>query len=250
MIPLVSAELLKARTTRALPVTAVVLSLFAIAIGVFVGLVAGHNGQPELEAWMLDDIVRGPVVLAGGGALLLGLLASASEFRHRNIVTTRLAEPRPGRVLAAKLAALALVGLALGVVVEAVALVSGMVAIHQAGAAIEPFSHGTPRMFAVGSLLIALHAVLGVAVGAAVRNLTAAVALSIGWATVVEGVLPLVTRNPNMSFWLPTGARDAILDWGAGPAAALAPAAAAALLVGYAAAIILTAAGLDRVREV
>jgi ABC-2 type transport system permease protein len=250
MIALVSAELLKARTTRALPVTAVVLSLFTIAIGVFGSLVAGHNGQPELEAWMLDDIVRGPVVLAGGGALLLGLLASAGEFRHRNIVTTRLAEPRPGRVLAAKLAALALVGLALGVVVEGVALVSGMVAIHQAGAPIEPFSHGTPRMFAVGSLLIALHAVLGVAVGAAVRNLTAAVALSIGWATIVEEILPIVTRTPKISFWLPTGARDAILDWGAGPAAALAPAAAAALLAGYAVAIILTAAGLDRVREV
>jgi ABC-2 type transport system permease protein len=250
MIPLVSAELLKARTTRALPVTTVVLSLFAITIGVFVSLVAGRNGQPELEAWMLEGIVRGPVALAGGGALLLGLLASAGEYRHRNIVTTRLAEPRPSRVLAAKLAALALVGLALGVVVEAVALVSGMVAIHQAGAPIEPFSHGTPRMFAVGSLLIALHAVLGVAVGAAVRNLTAAVALSIGWATIVEGFVPIVTNSPKIAFWLPTGARDALLDWGAGPAAALAPAAAAALLVGYAAAIVLTAGALDRVREV
>jgi ABC-2 type transport system permease protein len=250
MNPLVSAELLKARTTRALPVTAVVLTLFTVAGAVFAGVVSGHGGQPALAASALDDFVRGPVKLAGGGALLLGLLASAGEFRHRNIVTTRLAEPRPGRVLAAKVAALALVGLVLGAVVEASALVSGMVTIHLAGAPVEPLAHGTPRLLAAGTLLIALHAVLGVAVGAAVRNLTAAVALSLGWATVVEGIVPVVARKPEIAYWLPTGAVDTVLDWGAGPAAQLAPGGAVALLAGYLTAILVMATALDRVREV
>jgi ABC-2 type transport system permease protein len=249
MNPLVSAEILKARTTRALPVTAAVVSALTVAAAVYAGVLSGRDGRPALDAAMLDDFVRWPVLLAGAGALLLGLLATAGEFRHRTIVTTRLAEPRPGRVLAAKLGALALVGLALGFVVELVALVAGAVTLHLSGAPVEPFAHDVPRMFAVGWLLIALYAVLGVAIGAAVRNLTGAVALSLGWATVVEGVVPVVTGTPEIAYWLPTGAVDTLLDWGTGPAAQVAPVAAAALLGGYLAVVVLAAGALDRVRE-
>ena len=47
------------------------------------------------------SLLRGPARLAGAAVLLIGLLASAGEFGHGTVLTTRLAEPRSTRVLLA-----------------------------------------------------------------------------------------------------------------------------------------------------
>jgi ABC-2 type transport system permease protein len=245
MRSLIYAELLKIRTTRMLAGTVGVVLVVAAALPVFYGAAAGSGDLPPLAPESLADMLAGPSRLAGGAVLLIGLLASAGEFRHRTVYTTRLAEPRPLRVLAAKLAAMTVIGLAIGVAVDIVAAGAGAAVLAGDGLAIEPFSHGLPRVALVMPLVLALYGVLGVAIGAVLRSTTAAVGAALIWAFVVEAVIPVVTRNPDLVNWLPTGAVREVLSTQPTPGQ-LAPLAAAALLLGYAVALVAASAALDQ----
>src|SRR5262245_431713 len=110
MRSLISAEMLKLRTTRALYVAVAVVILWCLA-GPILFLVAPEGATvPTLVPQSLAELIRGPARLAGGAVLLIGLLATAGEFRYGTVLTTRLAEPHSTRVLLAKTAALAVVG--------------------------------------------------------------------------------------------------------------------------------------------
>jgi hypothetical protein len=148
-------------------------------------------------------------------------------------------------VLAAKLATMTVIGLAVGVAVAIVAVGAGAAVLAGDGLAIEPFSHGLPRLALVMPLVLVLHGILGVAIGAVLRSTTAAVGATLIWAFVVEGIIPVVTNNPDLVNWLPTGAVREVLSTQP-PPGQLAPLAAAALLLGYAVALVAASAALDR----
>lgn len=207
-----STELLALRTVRA-PWVAVA-ALLAVA-GAILGLNAallGSSGQPAATPSVLADLVAAPGRLTGAVALLLGLLLSTSEYRHSTALATRLAEPRVRRLVAGKAAAAALAGALLGVAVVAVMLAGGAAALGTRDVAVQPWEHGLPA--AAGALVIvaALHGVIGVGVGELLRNQAAAVGVVLGWAFVVEGVLPVVLREPTLTRWLPGGAIQSALE--------------------------------------
>jgi ABC-2 type transport system permease protein len=145
MRSLIAAELLKLRTTRMLAVCIGVVVLFAAVLPIIIGAGAGHRGEPRLGASSLADFLRAPAQLTGGAVLLIGLLAAAGEFRHRTIFSTRLAEPRTTRLLAAKLITLAGVGLLVGFLMEVVATAVGTIVLARHHTAVEPLAHGVPR---------------------------------------------------------------------------------------------------------
>lgn len=246
MNPLLSTELLKLRTTRALWVASGLVVTLAAALPVVHSLMAGSGDVPELTARTLRDAARAPVQLAGAAVLLVGLLATAGEYRHRTVLLTRLVEPRATRVLAAKLGAAVVVGLGLGVLVELVAVGSGAAVLAANGVAVEPLSHGIPRIAAITPLVLAAYGVLGVAVGALVRSTAGAVGVAFGWAFVVEGVVPLVLARPELGDHLPTALLKAVL---AAPGADPGPVLAAGLLAVYMAVLVAAAAALDARRE-
>lgn len=247
MRSLVAAELLKVRTTRT-PYVATALSVVLAAVLPVLYAVAAQQGTVDpIRSADLTEMLRGPARFAGGAVLLIGLLAAASEFGHRTVLTTRLAEPRPERVLAAKVAVLGLVGGALGVVVELVALGAGALVMNREGVPVEPFAHGAVQVALTVPALLALHGVLGVAVGALLRSTAAAVGVVLFWAFVVEGVLPAVARRTGLADWLPTGLVDSMLRTEVD--GRLAPAAAAVLLLTYAAGLVAVTTALDRRRE-
>ena len=245
---LISAELLKARTTRALPVAAAVILVLAAALPFVNAAFAGSGDAPELEPSSLASFLRAPMQLAGAAVLLIGILASAGEHRHRTVLQTRLVEPQVMRLLAAKTAAVALVGLALGVVVELVAVAAGVAVLARDGIAVQPGSHGVVRIALLVPVVLALHGVLGVALGTLLRNPAAAVGGALMWAFVVEGAVPVVTRRPELVDWMPTGLIRSVLTGpiGDGPV----PLIAAVVLAAYAAALLTAAALSDRVRPV
>lgn len=137
---------------------------------------------PDIQPESLAVLVRGPARLAGGAMLLVGLLAAAGEFTHGTVLTARLAEPHPTRVLAAKSIALALVGLAVGALLVVVALGSGALLLSSKDVSVEPLRHGTPGVCGLVVVLMMLHAVLGVAIGSLLRNTAAAVGVVLMWA--------------------------------------------------------------------
>jgi hypothetical protein len=250
MTALVSAELLKLRTTRALRVGASLILALAVLLVAFVGTLAGKDGQPELVPDTLGVLLTAPARLAGGVVFLICLLATAGEFRYRTIITTHLAEPRAAKVLAAKLLACGSVGLVLGVALELAAGAAGAVALHQHQVPVVISGKIIVAAAAVGAVL-ALHALLGVGLGALVRNTTAAVTIALLWVFVLEGVAPVVLRRPEMTELLPVGAIDAVLAAGTPiTAGSPSPLAGLLLLVGYAGLLSALASLLDRRREI
>jgi hypothetical protein len=249
MKALVSTELLKLRTTRAAYVAAGFVLLITVAVPLVGTLVAGSGEIAPLRASDLADMLRGPIPLSGGAILLVGLLAAAGEFRHHTAVTTRLAEPRSGRVLLAKLITMSTLGFAAGVVMVSIMLVEAAVLFPWKDVAFEPFTSDVVRVALAAPLILALHGLFGVAIGSLLRSTAAAVGATLVWAFVVEGILPVVTRSPGIVHWLPTGlVREALQAHT--PAGQLVPLAAGALLLGYAVVLVGATAVLDRRREI
>jgi hypothetical protein len=236
----ISSELLKVRTTRALYVAAGVVVAFAALIPTLACADPVKYGVAPLTAASLADMMRAPAQVTGGAALLLGILGSASEYSHRTILTTRLVQPNPARVLAAKIIAMAAVGAA------PVAAGVGAIGLAANGITVEPFGHGIPGVTATAILLVTGYAVLGTAIGTLLRNTTAAVGATLIWVFAIENTLPIVTGNPHLADWMPGNAAQQILTpQTAGPT----PAAAAALLLGITGLLIALATTADARRD-
>ena len=131
---------------------------------------------------------------------------------------------------------------------ELVAAAIGVAGLMANGVGIELLSNGVPRIALVVPIVVALHALLGVAVGSLFRSTAAAVGVTAVWWFVLEGILPAVSRHPEIANWLPGGTAEQILAAQTAPGA-LPPVAAAALLLGYVVLVVASTLALDRRRE-
>jgi ABC-2 type transport system permease protein len=228
---LIRSELLRLRTTRStwvLLAVGLVLTL-GWAAGVLAnigGIGASARGSIQMRADLLGASGVGlfPV-------LLLGVVAVTGEFHHHTVTPTFLVTPNRWRVLAAKAAACALVGPLVAVVLLAVTWTVGVLA-----GAIDPtLDTALLAMTGRSMLVAACWALLGVGVGAAVRNQTVAVLVPLVWFLLIETLIPaygLAMLVP----WSPGGATIALTG---GRFAGVLPAwAALLLLVGYALALL------------
>ena len=249
MRSLVSAELLKLRSTRSawIPLAA---ALIAAVLAVIANTsAAGVGGNPPLSPAMLPDLLRASGgQLVNGAVLLAWIVLSAGEFRHRTSVITFLGEPNRLRVLSAKLAAAALTGITVGLLAEALSAATSAATLS---AHHVPLVWGQPGVLGAVTavpLLAALYGVLGASLGLLLRNTAAAVGLALMWAFVVEGIVPALTREPGISHWLPEAAANAVLH-GASPGA-LPVGVALTVLAGYAAVLAGAGAALTARREI
>ncbi|HEX8205352.1 MAG TPA: hypothetical protein VF587_04770, partial [Solirubrobacteraceae bacterium] len=156
--------------------------------------------------------VRVRTVMAAAGAawlpfLLLGITSMAGEFRHGTAATTFLVSPLRHRAFRAKVAALALAGLVVGAMAIALTLAVAVPWYAAEGVALGPHLDDVTIAF-LGSLAVtALAAVMGVGLGAALRNQTAAVTAALVWSVVVESLA--AGFLPELSRWLPGAASTA-----------------------------------------
>jgi hypothetical protein len=154
----VGLEVRKSLSTRsglALAGSAILIAPAAMAIA------SGAASEP------LDHVV-GPLVVGGMLSALvlvsLGVLSTAGEWSHGTVQTTYLLEPRRGRVLAAKAAAVALMGAVVAAV--AASLSAGVLAVMEPSASWS----GGGRAVAMIALAGAVFALIGAGTGAAVGN--------------------------------------------------------------------------------
>jgi hypothetical protein len=122
MTRLISSELLKLRSTR----TAVALIASVVGLVVLIGLIATLTADFEQEEVQTVDLL-GIAGFAQVFALILGILAVTTEFRHGTITPTLVVAPDRVRLVLAKLVAHALAGLVLGVL--AVGLTTAIVLV-------------------------------------------------------------------------------------------------------------------------
>lgn len=246
MITLVRVELMKLRTTPALYVTAGLIAVLSVVGAVTNVLVAGHQGAPALGS--PENVGK---VLSIGSAtslamLILGILISAGEDRHRTILGTYLAEPRRGRVLLAKLMTAGILGAVGGALFFGATLAVAVPVYAAKGVHHLPVNVG--GLFLGTILITCCYGLLGVALGALTRNTVAAIIGAIVWVAVIELAI-LQPLAPALAKWLPTGAGVSLTSIDPGKASLLPPAAAALVLVGWAALISLAATRLTMRRE-
>jgi ABC-2 type transport system permease protein len=246
MIRLVRAEFTKLRTTRLVYGMAAAMAAFALLT--VAANILGVEGAPPLTADSLPMFVAAPVTLLSGAALLLGILGMAGEFRHQTVTGTFLVTPNRGRVVAAKLVAYPLAGIAL-----ALAILAFTAAVATGWLAAKGMTPSLLHARVVGQVLLGavlaagLCGLVGVGVAALVRNQVAALVGVAVWVLLVEGLLMSLLNAPSLGKWLPSAAAAALTNPGGGH---LSRWGGALLLAGYALALALVGSRLVVRRDI
>lgn len=181
-------ELLKQRTTRT------TISTIAAMIGVVVLAIVLHAlGLPVKNITQRTDQI-GVFTDVGEniGALfaaLLGAIAITNEIRHGTIRPTLLATPQRGRVLFAKTVVVAVTGIAIGALATAVAAGTGTLFMHFRGVTIHLHTGDYVLLILGGAAAAAFWAVIGLGIGAVVRNQVPAIVGMFVWVLFVENLL-------------------------------------------------------------
>ena len=237
MTALVRAEWTKLFTTRVwlglLLGSCALVALAAVLTTAFAGEPA-QPGQPPLPA--VGDPLYERVVLASPGEaavlfLILGIIGMTQEYRHRTATPTFLTTPRRGRVVMAKLVAYALAAVPLALAVTVVTVVVVMIAAGSRGAAPSLAGENLEVLGRAGLVLV-VYAVLGVGVGALLRNQVGAIVGALVYLFVVEGLIQFLPASRTVYKWLPGGAADAVLPT-VQPVELLEPWQGGLLLLGY-----------------
>lgn len=186
MIALLRSELLKVRTTRGWYAYLVVIVLLAgISVAAAIGS-TDDSRRSDLD-FQVDFIEA-----AGFAALLaiiLGITAVTTEFRHGTITPTLLAAPVRERVLAAKAVAVTLISLLFDVIALAVIAAVALIWLPIVGADLHLGSGEVGQLAAQTLLGAVLWGLMGVAVGSLVQSQVAALVGTLIWIFVAESLL-------------------------------------------------------------
>jgi ABC-2 type transport system permease protein len=176
-------------------------------------VVAGISGLVQSGANLQDPSIQGKalshVSLAALFTLIFGILAVAGEYRHGTVTDTFLSFPGRGRVVAAKLTVYGLVGAAAGLVSSAVAIVVTAAWWAAKGGSFHLSAAGTWQTIAGGVAVNLGFVVIGVGVGALIRNLAAAIAAALAWIALIEGIVGQLLGS-GLARWLPFSASEAL----------------------------------------
>jgi ABC-2 type transport system permease protein len=236
MTRLVRAEFTKLFTTR------LWLWLLLGAIGMtalFVSLTIGFSGQEGNPNPPLDTALgqRQLFSSAGGSAavftIVLGIIAVTGEFRHQTVTPTFLATPRRGQVVIAKMIAYAIAGVGYGIVTVLAALAIALPWLAAKDIDVSLTGNGLPQTL-FGTLVgLAIYTVVGVGLGALIRNQIAAVVGALVYLFVIEGLISALPKVRDAYKFLPGGAFNGLLDNFQPNVDFLPPWQAGVLLVGY-----------------
>lgn len=143
-------------------------------------------------------------------AAVLGAIGLTGEFRHRTATATFLASPNRGRVIAAKLTTYGAVGAGYGVASTAVVATLAMVWLPAKGVDISLTANGLPATMIGGVAAVAVYALIGVGLGALLRDQVATVVGMLIYLYVVETILTGIPALAGWTIYLPGPAASAL----------------------------------------
>ena len=233
MTHLVRAEWSKLGSTRLwmglLLAACVLVAAFAALLTSFAG--NPQSGLPPVGSEPYEELAFATSANVVVLFLILGIIGMTQEFRHRTAVPTFLTTPRRGRVVLAKLLAYALVSVPLALVVLLVNYLE--VALHAGALGAAPALTGDNlRILTSAGLALVIYAVIGVGLGALVRNQVGAIVGALVYLFVVEPVVRQIPATADVYRWLPGGALEALTATFQGPEL-LEPWQGGLLLLGY-----------------
>ena len=176
-------ELHKLATTRmTLAICAAALATVAM-FGLVTVVTAGpaaRDGLPGLAGEEGQRLLLSSGSFAAIAIVMLGVLTTAGEYRHRTVVGSLLQEPRRGRLLGAKITVGATIGLLIGAVAGGIALCVGLLGLRSRGIALDLTNPELSALVAGTACYVCVTAVIGCAVGELVRQQVAAVLGTLG----------------------------------------------------------------------
>jgi ABC-2 type transport system permease protein len=212
MIRLVQAEFGKLFSTKLW--LWMLLGAFGLA-ALGLSLTIGFDGQEGNPAPPLStpDGQRNLFSVAGASnvwVLILGIIAVTGEFRHQTVTPTFLATPHRGRVVIAKLVCYAIVGVGYGIATILLTLALALPWLSAKDIDVSLGANGIPGVLVGVGAAVAVYALLGVGLGALLRNQIAAVVGALVYLFVIEQILSAVPVVRDAYPWLPGGANSAL----------------------------------------
>lgn len=146
-------------------------------------------------------------------AFVVGVLAVTTEFRYQTITPTLLATPSRWKLISAKLITYAIVGAMYAICCLVVALFIAVPWLHSKHDVNSSFSRNNvwTALLAI-AVIVAMFALIGLGLGAFMRNQIAAVSIGLIYFIVIEGLLSVIPYVRNVYRFLPGGAAGAILQ--------------------------------------
>lgn len=199
-------ELLKIRTTRMVTV------FLLVAVGLAVLGACAEGLSATLDELAQEDTQRSLLAGAASNAAFLatfvGLLIVTSEFRYGTIRPTSLFEPRRWLVLDAKLVAAGLVGLVFAIICVAVAFGVGLVIFAARDVDFAVTGVHTVVLIVGPIAASVFSAMVGVTIGALIRNQVGAIVALAAYALAVDALL--FATVPSVGRYLPGQAGNAL----------------------------------------
>jgi ABC-2 type transport system permease protein len=204
VFPMIYSEFRKLTTIRS-PWLLLAAGPLVVVAGV-AGLVmsGGNVRDPATQSKALAH-----VGLAAIFTLVFGILAVAGEYRDGTITDTYLSFPARGRVLAAKLAVYSLAGAGAGLVSSLAAITAVAAWWSAKGSTLHLSAADTWSTLGGGVGVNVAFAAIGVSIGALIRNLAGAIAASLAWIALIEGIAGQLVGS-GLARWLPFYASQAL----------------------------------------
>jgi ABC-2 type transport system permease protein len=221
-----SRKLMLSRTYLVALAVSIGIALFSVFVD---AAVAGKNGQPRLGTTANINHLLQVGAVTCIAMLVVGILSSGGEYRHRTIVSTLLVAPGRSGMVTAKAVSVLIAGVLLSVATFALSL--GTIYAILIANNVHYLPSDTVRI-AIGSVAAStLFGLIGMALGFITRSTLAAIVAFVGW--VVFGELAIMpTLFPHLEKWLPAGLAQSLTK---APGAAATP---VALAIGVLAAYV------------
>lgn len=235
MIGLIRSELRKLFTTQVW--FWLLLGTFGLtALGV-VGTIlsdgAQGNGNPRLAT------VEGQRNLFAGSSAgyifvcVLGIVAMTSEYRHLTVTPTFLATPKRNLVIAAKIITYAVIGLGFAVLSALLLIAMALPWLSAKHIDVSLTANRIPLVLLAAILVVAIYGILGVGIGALIRNQIAAISITLVYLFILENILSVIPGVKSAYKYLPGGAANALTQVTSNNQSLLEPWQGGLILVGY-----------------
>lgn len=208
MKALVHAEVLKLRSTRTTPwLLLATFAMVALTVAVTVPKAGAEAPLTLDDRWLLANTVGNGFGVPQVVIVLLGGLAFTQEFRYGTVTSTYLGEPRRTRIIVAKMLSLAAASAALTIATLVVSVTLGIALIRSRDGDVTVAAQFWQTVAAMFAVMLA-YGVIGVAIGALVRNQIVAFVAVLVWMLAVEQIV--VHSYPAIGRWMPGGAAYAL----------------------------------------
>ena len=168
------------------------------------------NPTPPLSTAAGQRTLMSVGQIAGVLVAVLAAIGLTGEFRHRTATTTFLSTPRRSRVVIAKLVTYAVIGAGYALACVAATVAVAVPWLARQGIDVSLTGDGIPATLAGVVVAVLLHALVGVGLGALLRDQVATVVGLLVYFFIVEPILTRVSALSSWTVYLPGAASNAL----------------------------------------